>query len=60
MQQVGFLDRNGFACHAQLRIGFPTGGMVNELHKMLPEYYELRGWTPEGVPTEETLSRLGI
>ncbi len=38
----------------------PAKGMVNELHKMLPEYYELRGWTPEGVPTEETLSKLGI
>ncbi|MGR8947367.1 MAG: aldehyde ferredoxin oxidoreductase family protein [Gammaproteobacteria bacterium] len=38
----------------------PAKGMVNELHKMLPAYYEIRGWTPEGVPTEETLSRLGI
>jgi aldehyde:ferredoxin oxidoreductase len=27
---------------------------------MLPEYYELRGWTPEGVPTEDTLARLGL
>ncbi|MEM7466148.1 MAG: aldehyde ferredoxin oxidoreductase family protein [Pseudomonadota bacterium] len=38
----------------------PAKGMVNELHKMLPEYYELRGWTSEGVPTDETLSRLGV
>ena len=38
----------------------PAKGMVNELHKMLPAYYELRGWTPEGVPTDETLTRLGI
>jgi aldehyde:ferredoxin oxidoreductase len=27
---------------------------------MLPEYYELRGWNPAGVPTNETLSRLGV
>jgi len=41
----------------------PSGtakGKVNELGKMLPEYYQLRGWTPEGVPTPETLSRLGL
>ena len=34
-------------------------GKVNELSKMLPEYYEIRGWTPDGVPTAETLGRLG-
>ncbi len=38
----------------------PAKGKVNELHKMLPEYYQLRGWTPEGVPLPETLSRLGL
>ena len=38
----------------------PAKGMVNELHKMLPAYYEIRGWTPEGVPTDETLNRLGV
>ena len=36
----------------------PAKGKVNELGKMLPEYYQLRGWTPEGEPTNETLSRL--
>ena len=35
-------------------------GRVNELGKMLPEYYELRGWTEEGIPTQETLERLGL
>jgi aldehyde:ferredoxin oxidoreductase len=41
----------------------PSGtgeGRVNELDKMLPEYYAYRGWTPEGVPTAETLGRLGL
>ena len=38
----------------------PAKGKVNELDKMLPEYYELRGWTPEGVPSNETLSRLNL
>jgi len=41
----------------------PSGtaeGKVNELSKMLPEYYEVRGWTSDGVPTPETLARLGL
>ena len=38
----------------------PAKGKVNELGKMLPSYYQLRGWTPEGVPTEETRRRLGL
>lgn len=38
----------------------PAKGKVNELDKMLPEYYALRGWTPEGVPTSETRARLGL
>jgi aldehyde:ferredoxin oxidoreductase len=41
----------------------PSGtakGKVSEIDKMIPEYYEARGWTPEGQPTNETLSRLGL
>jgi aldehyde:ferredoxin oxidoreductase len=38
----------------------PAKGMVNELDKMLPEYYELRGWNPEGIPTGATRERLGL
>ncbi len=38
----------------------PAKGLVNGLEKMLPEYYQLRGWTNEGVPTNETLSRLQL
>ncbi|HED14681.1 MAG TPA: aldehyde ferredoxin oxidoreductase [Gammaproteobacteria bacterium] len=35
-------------------------GKVAELEKMLPEYYQLRGWDAEGVPTTATLQRLGL
>jgi aldehyde:ferredoxin oxidoreductase len=38
----------------------PAKGLVSGLNKMLPEYYELRGWSADGVPTGETLSRLGL
>ncbi len=38
----------------------PAKGLVNGLDVMLPEYYGLRGWDPEGVPKSETLNRLGL
>ncbi|MBC8268248.1 MAG: aldehyde ferredoxin oxidoreductase family protein [Rhodospirillaceae bacterium] len=41
----------------------PSGaakGKVCELDKMLPEYYELRGWNKKGEPTKETLTRLSL
>ena len=38
----------------------PAQGRVNDLDKMLPEYYALRGWTPDGKLTEETRSRLRL
>jgi aldehyde:ferredoxin oxidoreductase len=38
----------------------PAKGKVNDLAKMLPEYYQLRGWTEQGVPTTETLARLSL
>ena len=38
----------------------PAKGKVNDLGKMLPEYYEVRGWTPDGRPTAETLQRLNL
>ena len=38
----------------------PAEGLVAGVDKMLPEYYELRGWTADGVPTNETLERLAV
>jgi aldehyde:ferredoxin oxidoreductase len=38
----------------------PAKGMVNGIDKMRPEYYKVRGWTPEGVPEGATLERLGL
>ncbi len=38
----------------------PAKGLVNGIDKMLPEYYELRGWDKEGVPTPQTVQRLGL
>jgi len=38
----------------------PAKGMTNHLEKMLPEYYQVRGWDKEGIPTGETRKRLGL
>lgn len=35
-------------------------GEVADLSVMLPQYYALRGWTADGVPTPETLARLKL
>jgi aldehyde:ferredoxin oxidoreductase len=38
----------------------PAEGCVNRLAEMLPEYYRVRGWTPDGRPTPAKLAELGI
>lgn len=38
----------------------PSKGKVTELDIMLKEYYEVRGWDTEGVPTEEKLNELSL
>ncbi len=37
-----------------------AAGSLPHLGKMLFEYYNLRGWSTEGIPLPETLERLGI
>jgi aldehyde:ferredoxin oxidoreductase len=37
-----------------------TKGHVNRLDKMLPEYYQLRGWDTAGVPTQQKLDELEL
>jgi len=38
----------------------PAKGLASGLDKMLPEYYALRGWSADGVPTNETVDRLSL
>ena len=35
-------------------------GKVSRLDEMLPEYYRLRGWSKDGVPTNSTIDRLDL
>jgi len=46
----------------QLQEGGSVGEAITkqDLEKMLDEYYDLRGWSREGIPKEETLLRLGL
>jgi aldehyde:ferredoxin oxidoreductase len=38
----------------------PAKGMICHLDEMLSEYYNLRGWTQDGIPTDEKLQELGL
>ena len=38
----------------------PAKGLVNGLDKMLPEYYQVRGWNAEGQLLEATRTRLSL
>ncbi|ABN06363.1 Aldehyde ferredoxin oxidoreductase [Methanocorpusculum labreanum Z] len=45
--------------HEPLKEGAPAG-QVSHVLEMLDEYYALRGWDAEGVPTEAKLKELGL
>ncbi len=38
----------------------PTEGQVSRLDEMLPQYYQIRGWTEDGTVTKETQQRLSL
>jgi len=38
----------------------PSKGLVVHLDEMLDEYYKLRGWDNNGIPTKEKLKELGL
>jgi aldehyde:ferredoxin oxidoreductase len=38
----------------------PSKGWTHKLEELLPEYYEIRGWGKDGIPTEDRLQKLGL
>ena len=38
----------------------PAKGQVHRLGEMLPQYYRERGWSDDGIPTQETLAALDL
>ncbi len=45
---------------AHARPSGKSAGSLPHLGKMLDEYYDLRGWSEEGIPTRERLKDLGL
>ena len=37
-----------------------TKGHLPNIEEMLPIFYKIRGWSSEGIPTNETIKRLGL
>jgi aldehyde:ferredoxin oxidoreductase len=62
-EQAGFTGKDDTLPKRILEEPLPSGpakGQVNKLGEMLPEYYRLRGWDPEGRITQEKLKELGL
>jgi aldehyde:ferredoxin oxidoreductase len=61
--KAGFTNKDDTLPPRLLKEPIPSGpskGEVCQLDRMLPEYYKLRGWDKEGVPTKEKLRELGL
>lgn len=61
--RAGFTKADDTLPPRLLKEPLPEGaakGKVCDLDVMLPEYYEVRGWDVEGVPTQQKLSALGL
>lgn len=61
--KAGLTEKDDTLPKRMLEVPMPEGpakGMVVHLDEMLPEYYKLRGWDSNGVPTKEKLKELGL
>lgn len=61
--EAGFTKTDDTLPERLLKEPMPSGpakGLVNRLDTMLKEYYQVRGWNEEGIPTDEKLQALGI
>ena len=61
------MDAELIACHdcdlLQTSVPLPEGGAKGHVHRLgelLPEYYRERGWSEDGVPTDEKLAQLAL
>lgn len=61
--KAGFTAKDDTLPKRMLEEPMPSGpvkGQVALLDKMLPEYYRLRGWDHQGIPTQGKLKDLGL
>jgi aldehyde:ferredoxin oxidoreductase len=63
LTNAGFARKDDSLPERLTKTPAPTGpakGLVCHLDEMLDEYYQVRGWTENGIPTQEVLNRLGL
>jgi len=63
MIKAGFSRKDDTLPERLLKEPMPEGpakGLVVHLDEMLNEYYKLRGWDQNGIPTKEKLEELGL
>lgn len=61
--KAGFSKTDDTLPRRMLEEPLPSGGAkghVVELHEMLPDFYAVRGWDEDGIPTRSKLQELGI
>ncbi|MDD5093984.1 MAG: aldehyde ferredoxin oxidoreductase family protein [Dehalococcoidia bacterium] len=61
--KAGFTKADDTVSRRMLEEPLPDGpaeGNVLRLGEMLPEYYQLRGWNEDGIPSAEKLAALGL
>lgn len=61
--KAGFTTKDDTLPQRMLNEPMPEGpaqGQVCRLNEMLSEYYKIRGWDPQGVPTQEKLKSLSL
>lgn len=61
--RAGFTRKDDSLPERLTKTPAPTGpakGLVCHLDEMLDEYYQVRGWTENGLPGKEVLDRLGL
>jgi len=61
--KAGFTSKDDTLPERLLKDPLPSGGAkghVSKLGQMLPEYYQLRGWDKNGVPSEKKLKELAL
>jgi len=60
--RAGLTDKDDTLPTRLLKEAIPSGpsqGEVCDISRMLPQYYQLRGWSQSGKPTEQKLNELG-
>jgi aldehyde:ferredoxin oxidoreductase len=63
LTRAGFTRKDDSLPDRLTKTPAPTGpakGLVCHLDKMLDEYYQVQGWTENGIPKEAVLERLGL